>query len=403
MRGRRGSRCRTPRPRKSCSTPAWRKVAASGITRRWCACSSCSRITRSAARLEPMPPLKQRKRKPPGQDRAARRAPTLADVARIAGVSKMTASRALSRQELVAPDTAAQVRAAADLLAYVPNGVAGGLSSQTSRVIIAVIPSTLNPVFADLVETLRIELGRAGYQLFLGLSEYDAAHEDELITTIIGRRPAAIILTGVVHSPESRRRLLGAQIPVVETWDLTPTPIDMLVGFSNENIGRAAADYLIERGRQRLALIVADDQRAQVRRKGFVAALEERGRTLVSEVVLRAPTTLGMGREAFGNLLADHSFDAVFCTSDQLAMGVLYEASARGIKVPGQVAVMGFGDLAASAHAQPSLTTVAVDGKRIGEEATRMLLERFDKSRLQRRPAAQIVDVGFRVIARESA
>ena len=350
-----------------------------------------------------MPPLKQRKRKPPGQDRAARRAPTLADVARIAGVSKMTASRALSRQELVAPDTAAQVRAAADLLAYVPNGVAGGLSSQTSRVVIAVIPSTLNPVFADLVETLRIELGRAGYQLFLGLSEYDAAHEDELITTIIGRRPAAIILTGVVHSPESRRRLLGAQIPVVETWDLTPTPIDMLVGFSNENIGRGAADYLIERGRQRLALIVADDQRAQVRRKGFVAALEERGRTLVSEVVLRAPTTLGMGREAFGNLLADHSFDAVFCTSDQLAMGVLYEASARGIKVPGQVAVMGFGDLAASAHAQPSLTTVAVDGKRIGEEATRMLLERFDKSRLQRRPAAQIVDVGFRVIARESA
>src|SRR5256885_1755557 len=304
MRGRWGSHCRTPRPRKSCSTPAWRKVGASGITRRWCACSSCSRITRSAARLEPMPPLKQRKRKRPGQDRATRRAPTLADVARIAGVSEM---------------------------------------------------------------------------------------------------PAAIILTGVVHSPESRRRLLGAQIPVVETWDLTPTPIDMLVGFSNENIGRAAAEYLIERGRQRLALIVADDQRAQVRRKGFVAALEERGRTPVSEVVLRAPTTLGMGREAFGNLLADHSFDAVFCTSDQLAMGVLYEASARGIKVPGQVAVMGFGDLAASAHAQPSLTTVAVDGKRIGEEATRMLLERFDKSRLQRRPAAQIVDVGFRVIARESA
>jgi LacI family gluconate utilization system Gnt-I transcriptional repressor len=349
-----------------------------------------------------MAPLKQRKRKPHGGDRAARRAPTLADVARIAGVSKMTASRALSRQDLVAPGTAAQVRAAADLLAYVPNGVAGGLSSQTSRVIIAVIPSTLNPVFADLVETLRIELGRAGYQLFLGLSEYDTAHEDELITTIIGRRPAAIILTGAVHSPESRRRLLGAQIPVVETWDLTPTPIDMLVGFSNENIGRAAAEYLIERGHRRLALIVADDQRAQVRRKGFVAALEERGATLVSEVVLRAPTTLGMGRQAFGNLLNDRSFGAVFCTSDQLAMGVLFEATARGIDVPGQVAVMGFGDLAASAHTRPSLTTVAVDGKRIGQEATRMLLERFDTSRSQRAPA-RIVDVGFRVIARESA
>ena len=92
--------------------------------------------------------LKQRRRKPAGQDRGLRRAPTLADVARIAGVSKMTASRALSRQEMVAPVTAAQVRAAADLLAYVPNEVAGGLSSQTSRVVIAVIPSTLNPVTA---------------------------------------------------------------------------------------------------------------------------------------------------------------------------------------------------------------------------------------------------------------
>jgi LacI family gluconate utilization system Gnt-I transcriptional repressor len=177
----------------------------------------------------------------------------------------------------------------------------------------------------------------------------------------------------------------------------------MLVGFSNENIGRAAAEHLIERGRRRLALIVADDQRAQVRRKGFVAAVEERGATLVSEEVLHAPTTLGMGREAFGRLLADRSFDAVFCTSDQLAMGVLAEATAREIRVPGQVAVMGFGDLAASAHTQPSLTTVAVDGKRIGQEATRMLLERFDKNRLQRSAAARIIDVGFRVIGRESA
>jgi len=206
----------------------------------------------------------------------------------------------------------------------------------------------------------------------------------------------------VVHSAESRRRLLGERIPVVETWDLTPTPIDMLVGFSNENIGRAAAEYFVERGYSRPALIVADDRRAQARRKGFVAALRERRVALVSEVVVPAPTTLATGREAFGKLLSGGSFDAVFCSSDQLAMGVLSEASARGVKVPGKVAVMGFGDLAASAHLRPSLTTVAVDGKRIGQEATRMLLERLGRERLH--PAApRIVDVGFRVVARESA
>lgn len=352
-----------------------------------------------------MAPLKQR-RSPAGSERATRRGPTLSDVAKIAGVSKMTASRALSQQHLVAPETAARVRAAADSLAYVPNRIAGGLASQRSHVVIAVIPSTLNPVFADLVETLRIELGRAGYHLFLGLTEYDPAREAELITTVISRRPDAIVLTGVVHSPEVRWRLTGAQIPVVETWDLTPTPIDMLVGFSNERIGAAAADYLIDRGRRRLALIVADDQRAQLRRAGFVTAAAERGATLVAESPVRAPTTLGMGREALGRLLdAGHEFDALFCTSDQLAMGALYEASARKIPVPERIAVMGFGDVAASAHAQPALTTVAVDGKRVGREAARMLVERLEGPRPQPGGPAEgrIVDVGFRVIARESA
>jgi len=189
---------------------------------------------------------------------------------------------------------------------------------------------------------------------------------------------------------------------VVETWDLTPTPVDMLVGFSNENVGRAAADYFVERSFSKPALIVADDPRAQVRRKGFVAALRQRGVALVSEVVVTAPTRLEMGREAFAKLLSGRSFDAVFCSSDQLAMGVLSEAAARGLKVPGQVAVMGFGDLAASAHLRPSLTSVAVDGKRIAEEATRMLLERLGARRSQR-AAPPIVDVGFRVVARESA
>jgi LacI family transcriptional regulator, gluconate utilization system Gnt-I transcriptional repressor len=107
----------------------------------------------------------------------------------------------------------------------------------------------------------------------------------------------------VVHSPEVRWLLTGARIPVVETWDLTPTPIDMLMGFSNEAIGRAAADYLVGKGRRRLALVVADDQGAQLRRAGFAAAARERGAAVVAEVVLRAPATLGMGREALGRLL----------------------------------------------------------------------------------------------------
>jgi len=332
-----------------------------------------------------------------------RRAATLADVAKVAGVSPMTASRAINRPDLVAPDTAARVRAAAEGLAYVTNRIAGGLSSRKSRIVIAVIPSALNPVFTEMVEALRADLLRAEYQFFLGLSDYATHREDELIDTVIGRRPDGIVLTGVVHSPRVRWRLGQAHIPVVETWDFTPDPIDMLVGFSNVQVGRAAAEHFLERGRRKLALIVADDQRAQLRRQGFLAVLRERGLPAAGEVVLRAPTNLGMAREATSRLLAaDPGVDAVFCTSDLLAMGVLYEASARGLPVPGRLAVMGFGNLSSSAHTQPSLTTVAVDGARIGREAARLLLARLDGSE-PRAKERQVLDVGSHVIARESS
>lgn len=332
------------------------------------------------------------------------RAATLREVATLAGVSPMTASRALGKQKLVAADTAARVRAAAERLAYVPNRVAGGLSSQRSRVVIAVIPSTINPVFSDMIEALRADMLHAGYELFLGLSNYYATRrEDDLLDVVIGRRPDAIVLTGVVHSPEVRWRLERAHIPIVETWDFTPTPIDMLVGFSNEQAGRAAAEYLLSRKRSRLALVVADDQRARLRQQGFKALLAERGVALAGEAVIGAPTTVGTARDGMSKLLGvAPGIDAVFCTSDVAAMGVLYEASARGLRVPDQLAVVGFGNSNASAFTHPSLTTVAVDATRIGRETARLLLERLEGGTPRTR-TPQAIDVGSYLIVRASS
>ncbi len=333
--------------------------------------------------------------------REPRRAATLRDVGRIAGVSAMTASRALHRPDLVAPRTAARVRRAVAKLAYVPNGLAGGLSSRRSLVVMAVVPSTLNPGFAELVHGLRDELLRSGYQLFLGLSDYTDSREDELIDAIVGRRPDGIVLTGVVHSPALRRRLVKGHIPVVETWDLAPRPIDMLVGFSNVDVGRAAAEHLLELGRRSPALIVADDQRAQARRAGFRAVADEHGVALAGEIVVRAPSTVGSGREALSRLLAKApGTDAIFCSSDYLATGVLFEATARRIAVPERLALMGFGDLPMSAHTVPALTTVAVDGARVGREAARLLLERFGAPDGERRRRRRVLDVGFTITSR---
>jgi LacI family gluconate utilization system Gnt-I transcriptional repressor len=315
----------------------------------------------------------------------------------------MTASRALHRPGLVAPETAARVREAVLELAYTPNRLAGGLSSRRSLVVMAVVPSTLNPVFAELVHALRDELLAAGYQLFLGLGDYAEGAEDDLVDAIIGRRPDGIVLAGVVRSPELRRRLARARIPVVETWDLTPRPIDMLVGFSNRDVGRAAAEYLLARGRRHLALVVADDQRAQARRDGFRAVLDGRGEALAAEVVVRAPSTVADGRRGLARLLEiSPAVDGLFCSSDQLAMGVLFEATARRLRLPERLALLGFGDLPMSAHTVPALTTVAVDGARIGREAARLLLARF--ARPDGGPTGRyVLDVGFSIVARETA
>ena len=329
-----------------------------------------------------------------------RREATLLDVGRAAGVSAMTASRALHRPGLVAPETAARVRDAVRKLAYVPNRLAGGLSSRRSFLVVAVVPSTLNPTFAELVHALQSELLGSGYQLFLGLSDYAASREDELVDAIVGRRPDGIVLTGVEHSPELRRRLLRGRIPVVETWDLARRPIDMLVGFSNEKAGRAAAEHLLARGRKRPALVMADDPRAQARRTAFLSMLEERGVPLAAEVAVRAPSSAGDGRAALSKLLeAAPRPDAVFCSSDQLAMGVLFEAAARGIAVPERLAVMGFGNAPISADTHPPLTTVAVDGARIGREAARMLLRRLAGEDPEAR-RSRILDVGFTILER---
>jgi LacI family gluconate utilization system Gnt-I transcriptional repressor len=328
---------------------------------------------------------------------------TLADVAKIARVSPITVSRVLSNPSLVAEKTAAQVQRVIARTGYVPNRLAGGLASSKTGLVAAIVPTMANQVFAQTVEAFREELLTAGYQLMVGLSGYGDSQEDNLLNAVISRRPDGILLTGVVHSPMLRRQLASARIPVIETWDLTPTPIDMLVGFSHERVGRAVAEHLIGKGRRRLALILADDQRAHVRRRGFTEVVEARGWHLAACEVVPAPSTVHSGRVSLALILAARSdVDAVFCSSDLLALGALLEASARGIKVPDQLAVLGFCNLSFAADTHPALTTVEIDGDMIGRKAARLLLDRIEDDR-DDAAAPRIVDVGFRILQRQSA
>ena len=301
--------------------------------------------------------------------------------------------------ERVSDEVRAKVLQAVARTGYVPNLMAGGLASTRSRLVAAVLPTIAAPVFLDYAQSLTGALAEAGYQVMVGQAGYAGTREDALLEAIIGRRPDGIVLTGIVHSAEGRKRLLASGIPVVETWDLTPTPIDMLVGFSHEEVGRAVARYLHGKGRRLPAVLAGDDARARRRFEAFRAEALALGLAEPPVAVVTTPTTLRHGREGLARLLRGRRIDSVFCSSDLLAMGALTEARVRGVRVPEDLAVVGFGDLEFSGDTSPSLTTVRIHGAEIGRHAARFIVERAEG----RDPGPRIIDLGFSVIARESA
>jgi LacI family gluconate utilization system Gnt-I transcriptional repressor len=327
---------------------------------------------------------------------------TLRDVAKLAGVAPITASRALNTPDAVSAKVLQKVQAAVQQTGYVPNLLAGALASQKSRLVAAVVPTLSGPMFLETVESLTDTLAAAGYQVMLGQSGYENSREDALLDAIIGRRPDGIVLTGINRSAQARRRLLASGIPVVETWDLTPTPVDMLVGFSHEKIGIAVARYLHAAGRRRVAAIGASDDRSRRRVNAFGQEAVRLGMAQAGSIPsceVAAPTTLGNGRSGLTQLLArDPDIDAVFCSSDMLALGVMIEAQASNISIPQQLAVIGLGDLGFSRDLQPPLTTVRIDGTVIGSTAARFIIARSEGKTV----AEPVCDIGFTIIERAS-
>ncbi len=324
---------------------------------------------------------------------------TLRDVAMLAGVAPITASRAINTPNQVSPEVLRKVQEAVQRTGYVPNRMAGGLASARSRLIAAVVPSTVVSVFMETIESLNGTLFDAGYQLMLGQSGYSADRQEVLLEAIIGRRPDGIFLTGILPPGKARTRLLASGIPVVETWDLTPTPIDMLIGFSHSDIGRSVAQFLMGKGYQQFAVVRAEDERADRRTLAFQETLAQQGLPAAYVANVGASRSLKSGREAMARILVEApATEAIFCSSDLLALGVMTEARARGLTVPNDIAVMGFGDVPFVADMVPALTTVRINGEQIGTMAAQFLMARAE----DRTVDTHIVDVGFSIIERDS-
>jgi LacI family gluconate utilization system Gnt-I transcriptional repressor len=324
------------------------------------------------------------------------------DVARLARVSAITVSRVLRSPEKVSADTRRRVLEAVRKIGYVPNAIAGSLSSSRSNIVAAIVPTITNPVFADAIHAMNGVLREHGYHLLLGQSGASPAEERSLIETFLARRPDGLFIHGGLHSPEVRALLQKAGIPIVEAGNLRKQPLDMVVSYSNYAAAEAMTSHLVERGRQRIAFVSAprrENDRAQARSRGFSAALKRHGIAEDGNLVLETTLGLRQGAEALLELLRrEPQLDAVFFAGDVLAAGALFECQRRGWKVPERFAIAGFDDQEIASQVTPALTTVAVPRAEIGRRAATMLLARLGGKAVE----PKVVDIGFELKIRES-
>lgn len=331
---------------------------------------------------------------------------TLADVALVAGVSKITASRALSNPDIVSPVTRRRVQEAVVKTGYVPNFLAGGLKSNRSRLIACIVPTiSSGSAFMVAVQALTEAFTEAGYQVMLAQRGYGGAGEESLVDSVAARRPDGIVLVGMLESATARERLASTGIPIVEAWDMTSKPIDMLVGFSHRKVGNAIARFLHRKGRRNLAMIIADEPRGMARARGLAEAARRLGLANdpvagVHACMIPVPSRIAHGREGLRSIMQAYpETDAVYCASDQVALGALIEAASQRIAVPERVAIIGFGDLDFAEVTEPPLTTVKVDSIEIGRQAAALLIARINGKAI----GQKTVDLGFTLLERGSA
>ena len=308
---------------------------------------------------------------------SARRS-TLADVARLAGVSLGSASRALSVPEQVKPATLASVRRAVAQLGYVRNGPAQALASRRTRTVATIYPTLGNPIFAVSIHALQQTLWGHGYQLLVASHEYKPEREIELLRAIVERGVDALVLVGTDHSDEVFELARQYALPYVLTWSVDESKYPHCVGFSYYDAAYRMASVVVEHGHSRIALcngLEPGNERVRARFAGTRAALEAAGLSLRAEWTTEQPFSFEGGRQAVRLFMSGEDRPtALICGTDLQAIGAIDECRVRGIRVPQDLSVTGFDDIEQASIVVPPLTTVHVPTEKIGVLAARRIV-----------------------------
>lgn len=296
---------------------------------------------------------------------------TMRDVAKEAGVSPMTVSRALKSDGAVNEKTRKAVKDAALRLGYVYDQTAQSFRAQRSGFVALTLPSINNANFATTHKALTQSLAQSDLQLLLGITNYEVTQEERILRQLLARRPDAVIVTGGTHTVETRNLLEAISVPVFEIWDFPDTPIGHVVGFSNFDAMSLIVHHLVKQGRRKFGFVGASpdtDTRGNERRLGTRDAALKLGLPDVVDIQTGpAPatmTTSAIAIEKQRDVVAE--LDALICVSDPVAFGAISALEKEGLRVPDDIAVSGFGNFEISQISQPDITTLEVGAKEIG-------------------------------------
>lgn len=304
---------------------------------------------------------------------------TIKDIARAAGVSHATVSRALNGNTLIPEKTAVSIRNLAEKMGYMPSAAARGLKTHRSRVLGVIVSRIDNPYFGEVVQGIEDALQNKGYSIFIASSNLDRAQEKTIVQAFCEHRVDGVIIGSVHFSREYSNSLKKHGIPIVVINNQSPRDYDYSIAHDDVVGAREVTDHLIQLGHTRIAYI-GDDRAGRINRdrmRGFRQSMQSAGLPMEEEWTVTAHGSgIEQGSEGMDLLLNLPNLPtAIFCFNDLMAIGALKLMQQRGIAVPDQIALAGFDNISYSAYTTPALTTFDQPKRQIGSEAARILLD----------------------------
>jgi LacI family repressor for deo operon, udp, cdd, tsx, nupC, and nupG len=304
--------------------------------------------------------------------------PTINDVAKRAGVSTATVSRVLSNAALFAPATRRKVLDAVERLGYVPNATAKNLRMLRTRKLLVTVPDISRPLFSLILQGIEEAADREGYSVLLGDTQYDQGREERYASMLNGKEADGLIFLGrkLSKGVQGLVRSQPKRSPVVNVLGFSPQLGIPSVQIDNAAAGAEAMDHLYRMGHRRIGVVTGPAL-------SFVSAERLRGATARAKkqhaqgdvVVINGDFSVDSGVVAGERLLGRKDPPtAIFCFNDEMAMGVLFTARRRNVRVPDDLSIVGVDDIRYTRYADPPLTTVSQPMREMGQTAVRILL-----------------------------